>query len=79
MTGALEIGDVVEFKSGGTRMTVCHITDKYVDVIWMDGIGHKQEARLPMGILTRVSTATETLQKILKNGQDPLKSLRSPP
>jgi hypothetical protein len=63
----LEIGDIVQLKSGGARMVVSDVGAD-IHVFWMDSSGSLCNANLPIGILSRVNVASEELRDIIGRG-----------
>ena len=50
---ALEIGDVVELKGGGPRMTVCKTVGNLISVCWILGDASIARADFPVACLKR--------------------------
>ena len=44
-------GDVVRHTAGGPKMTVSHVYDKFIFVMWFDTLNHLQRAQFEADVL----------------------------
>lgn len=42
-----KIGDVVQLRSGGPRMTVLHVAEEWLECLWFNNAGELQQDTFP--------------------------------